>query len=103
MLNAETGRMSGWAGCSGMSGRYRMNDAGLTFNTLMSMRTTCASKTSDLERRYLAALRSVSRAKVDEAATRAARCPREVARAVRGEAGRRLALPRRLDARPGCV
>jgi copper homeostasis protein (lipoprotein) len=64
MLNAETGRMSGWAGCSGVSGRYRMNDAGLTFNTLMSMRTTCPAKGSDLERRYLAALRSVSRAKV---------------------------------------
>jgi len=64
MLNAETGRMSGWAGCSGVSGRYRVNDAGLTFNTLMSMRTTCPAKGSEFERRYLTALRSVSRAKV---------------------------------------
>jgi len=30
----------------------------------MSMRTTCAAKGSDLERRFLAALRSVSRAKI---------------------------------------
>ena len=63
MLNAETGRMSGWAGA--VVCRDAMNEGpGLTFTTLMSMRTTCASKTSDLERRYLAALRSVSRAKV---------------------------------------
>jgi copper homeostasis protein (lipoprotein) len=64
MLNPETGRMSGWAGCSGVSGRYRANDQSLTFTTLMSMRTTCPSKAADVERRYLAALRSVSRAKV---------------------------------------
>ena len=64
MLNAETGRVSGWAGCSGVSGRYRVNGQRLTLTALTSMRTTCASKGSDLERRYLAALRSVSRAKV---------------------------------------
>jgi heat shock protein HslJ len=56
--------MSGWTGCSGVSGRFRKNDAGLTFTTLMSMRTACASKAADVERRYLAALRSVSRARI---------------------------------------
>ncbi|HEX7979680.1 MAG TPA: META domain-containing protein [Gemmatimonadaceae bacterium] len=63
MLNAETGRMSGWTGCTGVSGRYRVNDQSLAFTTLMSTRTTCASG-AELERRYLAALRKVSRAKV---------------------------------------
>ncbi len=66
MLNAGTGRMSGWSGCSGLWGRYRANNQGLTFTTLMSMRTTCASGApgAELERRYLAALRRVSRAKI---------------------------------------
>jgi len=63
MLNAETGRMSGWAGCSGISGRYRANDQSLAFAALMSMRTTCTAG-AELERRYLATLRSVSRAKI---------------------------------------
>jgi copper homeostasis protein (lipoprotein) len=62
-LNAGTGRMSGWTGCSGVSGRYRANDASHTFTTLMSMRTTCPSG-AELERRYLAMLRTVSRAKI---------------------------------------
>ena len=66
MLNAESGRMSGWSGCSGVSGRYRVNDQSLTFTTLMSMRATCPSGAAgaELERRYLAALRKVSRAKI---------------------------------------
>jgi len=64
MLSSETGRMSGWAGCSGVSGRYRAKGPSLTFAAVMSMRTTCAAKGSDLERRFLAALRSVSRAKI---------------------------------------
>lgn len=63
MLNAETGRMSGWAGCSGVSARYRATDQSLTFAALMSMRTTCTSG-AELERRYLATLRNVSRAKI---------------------------------------
>jgi heat shock protein HslJ len=63
MLNAETGRMSGWTACGDVSGHYRVKDQSLTFTTLMSMRTTCKSG-ADLERRYLAALRNVSRAKV---------------------------------------
>jgi len=66
MLNAGTGRMSGWSGCSGLWGRYRASEQTLAFTTLMSMRTTCASGASgvELERRYLAALRKVSRAKI---------------------------------------
>jgi heat shock protein HslJ len=66
VLNAGTGRMSGWSGCSGVSGRYRANDQRLTFTTLMSMRTTCPSGASgaELERRYVGALRNVSRAKI---------------------------------------
>jgi copper homeostasis protein (lipoprotein) len=64
MLNAETGRMSGWAGCSGVSGRFKANGESLTFNTLMTMRSACAAKGVDLERRYLTALRRASRARV---------------------------------------
>jgi heat shock protein HslJ len=55
--------MSGWTACGDVSGHYRVKDQSLTFTTLMSMRTTCKSG-ADLERRYLAALRNVSRAKV---------------------------------------
>jgi copper homeostasis protein (lipoprotein) len=64
MLSSETGRMSGWAGCSGVSARYRSKGQSLTFTALMSMRATCAAKGSDLERRYVTALRHVSRAKI---------------------------------------
>ena len=64
MLHTETGRMSGWAGCSGVSGRYRSKGQSLAFTALMSMRATCAAKGSDLERRYVTALRNVSRAKI---------------------------------------
>jgi copper homeostasis protein (lipoprotein) len=64
MLSSETGRMSGWAGCSGVSARYRAKGQSLTFAALMSMRATCASKGSDLERRYVTALRNVNRAKI---------------------------------------
>jgi copper homeostasis protein (lipoprotein) len=64
MLSSETGRMSGWAGCSGVSARYRAKGQSLTFTALMSMRATCASKGADLERRYVTALRDVSRAKI---------------------------------------
>jgi copper homeostasis protein (lipoprotein) len=63
MLNAETRRMSGWAGCSSVSARYRANDQHLMFAKVMSMQTPCRSGT-ELERRFLAALRSVSRARV---------------------------------------
>jgi uncharacterized lipoprotein YbaY/uncharacterized lipoprotein NlpE involved in copper resistance/heat shock protein HslJ len=63
MLSAETGRMSGWTGCTSVSGRYRASDQTLTFTSLISMRTTCSSG-ADLERRYLTALRNARRSKI---------------------------------------
>ena len=63
MLSAETGRVSGWTGCTGVSGRYRSNDQSLAFTSLMSMRTTCTTG-AELERRYLAALRNARRSKI---------------------------------------
>ena len=63
MLSAETGRVSGWTGCTGVSGRYRANDQSLAFTSLMSMRTTCTSG-ADIERRFLAALRNARRSKI---------------------------------------
>jgi copper homeostasis protein (lipoprotein) len=62
-LNAETGRMSGWAGCSSVSGRYHANDQSLTFAKVMSMQAPCRSGT-ELERRFLSALRGVRRANI---------------------------------------
>jgi len=66
VLNAGTGRMIGWTGCGGVSGRYRVDDQHLAFTTLMTTRSSCVSGASGaaLERRYLAALRSVSRTKI---------------------------------------
>jgi copper homeostasis protein (lipoprotein) len=65
VLSSETGRVSGSSGCNRLMGRYEAEDGSLTFSALATTRMACAAG-MDVERRFLAALRSTSRTEITQ-------------------------------------
>jgi heat shock protein HslJ len=62
---AETGRVSGRAGCNDFSGPIRWGGAQITIGPLMVTRKACSPAVSDQEARYLDALAGAQRVRSD--------------------------------------
>lgn len=56
MLDVDTPRANGFAGCNQFSGNYALQPPSLQISSLVSTRMACAGDGDALERRYLAAL-----------------------------------------------
>ena len=66
VLNPETGRVTGSAGCNTLSGRYETEDGSLAFSALATTRMACPGGGMDVERRFLSALRATSRTEITQ-------------------------------------
>ena len=62
---AETGRVSGRAGCNGFSGPIRWGAAHITIGPLVVTRKACGPAVSDQESRYLEALAGAHQVRTD--------------------------------------
>ena len=62
---AETGRVTGRAGCNDFSGPIRWGVAQVTIGPLMVTRKACSPAVSDQETRYLEALAGAQRVRID--------------------------------------